>query len=275
MSFVETNGVKLYVRVEGSGHPLLLLHGFTGSAESWRALAPTFANRLRVIAVDLLGHGRSDAPHEPSRYSMESAVDDLLALLDQLQAPQATLLGYSMGGRLALHVAMKAPERVSELILESATYGIDSAAGRAERRHSDGELAAWIEAHGVEAFARRWASNPLFATQAALPEEVRRAQERERLMHAPVGLANSLRGMGTGAQASLHAGLATLGVPTLLIAGELDPKFATIAQEMHALLPNSELALAPEAGHNVHLERPETFEQLVTHFLTQRLEKGY
>lgn len=263
------NGVRLHVKTVGEGPPLLLLHGFTGSAESWHSIEPILAASFRLIQIDVIGHGASDAPQDPKRYSMEHAVRDLLGLLDRLNVPRAAVLGYSMGGRLALQLAVKAPERMSALILESATYGIEADAERAQRAASDAALADWIEEHGVAAFAERWASNPLFSTQSAISDETRARQRRERTIHTPHGLANSLRGMGTGSQSSLRSRLSTLRVPTLIVAGALDAKFSGIAQEMHALLPCSKLALVTAAGHNVHLESPAAFADAVVNFLTK------
>src|SRR5690606_13664825 len=142
----------LYVRVDGEGSALLLLHGFTGSADSWDEVCPAWTSTHRVIRPDLIGHGRSPAPQGLGRYRMEAAVHELLELLDGLGVHRFRLLGYSMGGRLALHLALAAPTRVERLILESATYGIVDPAERAARRASDNELAEWIEAHGVDAF---------------------------------------------------------------------------------------------------------------------------
>lgn len=259
----------LYVRVDGDGPALLLLHGFTGSADSWDEVCPAWTATHRVIRPDLIGHGRSPAPKELERYRMDAAVRELLELLDGLGVHRFRLLGYSMGGRLALHLALAAPGRVERLILESATYGIADPAQRAARRAEDNQLAAWIETHGVDAFARRWAAHPLFATQGALPPARRERQARERRMHSAVGLANSLRGMGTGAQASLRDRLGELKMPVLLIAGEYDEKFTALAREMAALIPRAQLAIVPGAGHNVHLEQPQAFAERVSAFLAQ------
>src|SRR5262249_16217715 len=126
------NGIELNVEVTGNGAPLLLLHGFTGDVTTWEPLLDAWSG-FRVIRVDIIGHGKSDCPAEPERDAMAPAVADLLSLLDQLGVDKYTLLGYSMGGRLALHLALAAPHRLSGLVLESASPGIESVEERAAR----------------------------------------------------------------------------------------------------------------------------------------------
>lgn len=247
--------------------PLLLLHGFTGSSANWDHLLPMFGARYSVIGVDILGHGRSTSPPDPNRYTMAQVAADLIALLDRWQIEQTALLGYSMGGRLALYLACHYPARFSQLILESSSPGLATAAERAARRQSDEALADWIEAHGIEALVDRWEKLPLWASQQQLAEAVRERLRQQRRQNNSVGLANSLRGMGTGAQPSLWEKLPELALPTLLIAGELDSKFVAINEQMVGLLPNGRLHLIPQAGHTTHLERPLEFATAVTNFL--------
>lgn len=247
----------------GGGPPIILIHGFTGSAEEWQDLAPALAQHRRVIAVDLPGHGRSPARQR----SMAECVADLLALADELGLARFDLLGYSLGGRAALSLAAAAPDRVGRLILESASPGLAHAAERAARVVADEALAARIEAEGLERFVDYWQDIPLFASQAAMPAEARAALRARRLQNDPAGLAGSLRGMGTGAQPPLWDRLGQLIMPTLLITGELDIKFATINAQMAAAMPNARHLSLPAAGHAAHLERPEEFRELVVGFL--------
>jgi 2-succinyl-6-hydroxy-2,4-cyclohexadiene-1-carboxylate synthase len=251
----------------GSGPPLLLLHGFTGSGAEWAGLWPRLGERRELIAPDLIGHGRSFAPADPARYTMERCVADLLGLLDELGLACVDLLGYSMGGRVALQLAAAAPERVGHLILESASPGLAEPGERAARMASDETLAAWIEQEGLEWFVDHWAAIPLFASQAALPAAVRAELRARRLRGSTCGYANSLRGMGTGRQTSLWGRLPQLAMPTLLISGELDVKYVALGAQMAALLPNTRHIVVPAAGHTVHLEQPERFAELVLSFL--------
>jgi 2-succinyl-6-hydroxy-2,4-cyclohexadiene-1-carboxylate synthase len=267
MSRYRVNGLHLNAEISGPGAPLVLLHGFTGCAANWSAHRAAFDRRFRVIAVDLPGHGDSDSPDDPARYRMERCVEDLRALFDARQLERVNLLGYSMGGRVALQFAAAHPKRISTLILESASPGLADPAERAARVKSDEELAGFIERAGLEAFVNRWEALPLFASQARLPEPARAALRAQRLRNNPRGLAHSLRGLGSGVQSPLWERLPELRVPTLLIAGELDAKFVGIARAMAERLPNARLALVREAGHAVHLEQPELFDQLVLKFI--------
>lgn len=266
----EVNGLRLRATLTGAGRPLVLLHGFTGSAATWARLAERLAPRRQCIALDLIGHGSSGAPADPARYTMECAVADLSGILDALGVPGVDLLGYSLGGRLALHYAAAAPSRVRALILESASPGLASAAERAARVAADEALAGSIERDGLDAFVARWEALPLWASQAALPAATRERLRAQRLRNKPHGLASSLRGMGTGSQRALWDDLPRLEMPALLLAGALDAKFSAIAQQMAASLPRAELAIVPGAGHAIHLEQPEIFADRVAVFLEQQ-----
>lgn len=273
------NGVQIGVLqrdplVSGSdpAGTLVLLHGFTGSARNWESLYADHAlSSWRVVALDMLGHGESSAPDDPERYGMEHCQDDILAVLRELgvQAGEAVLLGYSMGGRIALYIAFSLFFRA--LILESASPGITDAREREQRRSSDNALAASIEQEGVGPFVARWEKLPLFASQSNLPIAQQEALHCQRLQNRAVGLAKSLRGVGTGVQPTLHAQLPMLNLPVLLIAGELDTKFCSIAHQMARDLPHATLHIVAGAGHTVHLEQPAVFAQLVTQFCSRLL----
>lgn len=257
---------SLYYQIQGEGFPLLLLHGFTGSSHNWQHILPYLSRHHRVLAPDLIGHGRSPVPADYRRYSMEQAVDDLLALLDAQGIERFDLLGYSMGGRVALHLALAAPERVRLLVLESASPGIDDPAEREARRASDNALAERIEREGIEWFSDFWANQSLFASQRSLPAELQQQIRQQRLSQRPQGLANSLRGMGAGQQRSLWPELARLDMPVLLIAGMLDAKYVTISQRMASVLPHAKLRIVPGAGHTVHMEQAALYCQIVNAF---------
>ena len=214
-TFVLVNGVRLGIEQRGEtrncDQTLVLLHGFTGSAAGWGHQMDTLADYgLRIIALDLLGHGQSDAPDDAERYSIENCQKDILAALQELGVKKghAIILGYSMGGRIALYTAFSGFFRA--VVLESASPGLEDPAEREERRASDEALAASIEREGVPAFIERWERLPLFASQRTLPIECREALHRQRLQNNATGLAQSLRGVGTGVQPSLYAQLPTL-----------------------------------------------------------------
>ena len=272
LQYLAVNGVRYAVFVAGDGPPLVLLHGFTGSSSTWHPHVARLAQARRVIAVDLLGHGGTTSPADPRRYAVERAVPDLLALLGQLGANTFALLGYSMGGRLALHVALAAPERVQALILESTSPGFLEAAERTARAQADKALAASIENEGIQAFVPRWEALPLFASQTYLPAAVRDQLRAQRLTNDPSGLANSLRGMGAGIMPSTWEHLGDLRMPVLLIAGALDKKYAAIAQAMAERASRAVTVIVAEAGHAVHIEQPDLFEETVIRFLAPELE---
>ena len=275
MTRIAVNGVNLNVDVRGRGPALLLLHGFTGSAATWTPhLSASGGWRgFTTVAVDLLGHGASDCPADPRRYRMERCLEDLVALLERLDVRRTAVLGYSMGGRVALHLALQAPERLWALILESASPGIEDACEREARARSDAALAEAIERDGVEAFVERWQALPLFDSQARLPAAVRQELRRQRLGNDQRGLANSLRGLGAGQQAPVLARMGGIGIPALLIAGALDDKYCDLARRMAAALPCARTEIVPDAGHAVHLERPEAFAGAVRGFLQECLPR--
>ncbi len=251
----------------GSGPPLLLLHGFTGSAANWQPHVGVLAQQRTVITVDLLGHGTTDAPGDAARYAMPSAAADLIALVDTISKPPFDLLGYSMGGRLALYLALHHSTAVRSLLLESASPGLRTEAERTARRAKDNALAHRIERDGIPAFVDFWESLPLWESQSQLPPAAQSQLRQQRLQNRPQGLAHSLRGMGTGVQPALWERLNTVQQPTLLITGQHDAKFITIADEMAAKIPQAQRVTIAGAGHTTHLEQPEAFQQAVVNFL--------
>ena len=226
---------------------LLLLHGFTATGRSWDGVRRRIdgATYSEVLAPDLRGHGAS-ADRLPA--TIPATVEDLR------QTEPYVLAGYSMGGRIALHLALAQPDLVERLVLVSTTPGISEPSGRAERRRADEELAEGIERAGIEPFARWWAAQPLFAGQ---PPEVAAAARADRLRNTAEGLAASLRDMGTGRMTPVWDRLGELTMPTRVIVGERDAKFRAIGERMAEQLPDAELVVVPGAGHAVHLEAPD------------------
>jgi 2-succinyl-6-hydroxy-2,4-cyclohexadiene-1-carboxylate synthase len=264
--FAEIDGLNYHYEITGDGPPLLMLHGFTGSLENWRSHADVLSKRFQVITVDLPGHGQTDAPEDPERYRMERVGTDLTKLIEQ----PVHLLSYSMGARLALYVALTYPDHVQSLILESGSPGLATEDERQARIRSDEALADRIERDGLAAFVNHWEAIPLFASQQNLSSEIRQRLRDQRLHNRPHGLANSLRGMGTGVQPSLWDRLGELKMPVLLMTGELDTKFVGIAQQMYDRIPDARLVVAPDVGHTIHLEAPAVFQAQVLEFLSHQ-----
>jgi 2-succinyl-6-hydroxy-2,4-cyclohexadiene-1-carboxylate synthase len=255
--------VDLHFEIDGAGPSLLLLHGFTGSVHAWDEVCPDLAQDARLIRVDLVGHGQSSSPHDSALYSLDHAVQDLCSLLDRLGLERTDLLGYSMGGRVALHFAVHAPNRLRRLILESASPGIEDAAERERRVVSDNALAERILSNGLPAFVEEWEQQPLLMPAAHVSAAARARQHALRLQNAPLGLANSLRGMGAGQQQPLWSHLAGLDLPVHLIVGEDDARYCAIARRMHALLPRADLTVVAQAGHTVHVDQTPAFVKAV------------
>ncbi len=187
---IDVGGAGLAVEIAGRGPALLLLHGFTGSAETMRAVASELARGYRTISVDLLGHGRSDAPRDPSRYALECTAGDLARVLDALGESRAHVLGYSLGGRIALGLAALRPQRVRSALLIGASAGIADPAERAARRRADEALAESLEVDGLESFVTRWMALPLFASQARLGADFLARAREARLRNSAHGHAH-------------------------------------------------------------------------------------
>jgi 2-succinyl-6-hydroxy-2,4-cyclohexadiene-1-carboxylate synthase len=261
-----SSGHHYNLETRGKGEPLLLLHGFSGAASTWDAIAVDLAGDFQLVAIDLLGHGGSDAPPDKPSYRMDAVAADIISLLGQLSLAPPNLLGYSMGGRLALFLALRYPTLIRSLILESASPGVSDPQARAQRRQHDNVLAEKIEARGIAWFVDYWEKLPLWASQS---DERIRQQRSQRLANNPLGLANSLRAMGTGAQPNLWGALPRLELPSCLIVGERDAKFRRINQAMRAALPNARLSVIPAAGHNTHLENPAAFCRVLRSFINR------
>jgi 2-succinyl-6-hydroxy-2,4-cyclohexadiene-1-carboxylate synthase len=264
---MEIDGLRLHVELRGQGPDVVLLHGFTGSTRSMASVAQGLAGRFRTLSIDLVGHGRSEAPHTAERYAMSRCVEQVAGALDALIAKRAHLLGYSMGGRVALALCAARPERVASALLVGASAGIADPDARAARRRADEALAERIERDGVPAFVDAWMAQPLFETQhRRLSAAALTAAREQRTDNRAPGLANALRGMGTGAQEPLHASLASVRVPVCLAVGEEDDKFRALAADLAQRMPTSRIETIPAAGHAAHLENPAAFLGAARHF---------
>lgn len=230
---------QLATRVIGNGEPVAFIHGFTQTKDSWLPLIHALQSPLQATLIDAPDHGETTAS-----LSLEDTGHSLAT-----QVPHNTLVGYSMGARMALVAAVQHPHLYPRLILISGTAGIEDDTERQQRRDSDEQLAQRIERIGIDAFIEEWLGNALFA---GLTRHAARVDER--LTNSASGLASSLRLCGTGQQTPLWNALHTLTMPVLLIAGEKDTKFCALAQRMNELLPQSHLHIHPNVGHTVHLE---------------------
>lgn len=243
----------LVLHRHGSGPTLAWLHGFTQTRSSARRFRSILAVRHEVVTLDLPGHGAS-------RDVDADLPGTARLVLDALPREPLVLGGYSFGARVALHVALAAPERLRSLVLLGASRGIEDDHERAKRRARDESLADHLLEVGTNTFLKEWLSQPLFATLGPHAESDTRSSDA-------AGLARSLRHAGTGTQAWLADRLRGLTTPTLALAGEFDTKFVAEAQALAATLPRGRSATVPGAGHAAHLEQPETVARLIEDFL--------
>lgn len=229
----------------------MLLHGFTNSGASWEPVISGLGERYRALAPDIRGHASASAA-EP--VTLDAVIDDVAALTPG----QFTLVGYSQGGRIALHVALALPHRVTRLLLIGASPGLADDAEREQRRLADERLAEQIESLPLDDFARQWAQTPILAD---IPDDLAERSHADRMHSTPHGLASALRGLGTGALPSLWSRLPELRMPVTLLAGERDSKFTALAHEMARCIPHATITVVPGSGHAVHLERPDAVVQ--------------
>lgn len=267
MASVITNirGIDVHYEVHNARQEktVVFLHGFTGSTRTWDEVIEQLPSTHRLITIDLVGHGKTDAPKLLRYYSMQEQIEILEAFFEWKKIEQFDLVGYSMGGRVALAYAMTYPQRVHTLLLENASPGLKTIEEREQRIQLDHLLADRIEQRGMIDFVDYWQDIPLFQTQKLLSIEKQRQIREERLNQKPMGLANSLRGMGTGQQKSYWSELSKYEKNVVLLNGELDSKFIIIAEQMKVLFPNCKQIIVPKVGHAIHVENPQSFATIV------------
>jgi 2-succinyl-6-hydroxy-2,4-cyclohexadiene-1-carboxylate synthase len=268
---IEGSDVRLNYEVIGEGSPVTLLHGFTQSGHSWHEIVAKIPEGWQWILPDLRGHGATQtkpgAPH-----TMEACTADLEMLWDHLGIARTHLVGYSMGGRLALHVAASSPERLLSLLTIGAHAGLEEEA-REGRRRGDEAMAQRIESEGLEAFVKYWTSLPMFAgLERRGPSFV--AQVRtERMNNHASGLAESLRGMGAGAMLPVWNELASVRCQCTFVAGQLDHGYVASARRLAESVPDGRVVVVQRAGHAVQQERPDAFARLLLAHLEAASEK--
>lgn len=248
---------------EQATQTIVFLHGFTGSTNTWKKIVSQLPSNIRCIAVDLIGHGKTAAPATVEFYSMDFQVELLHELFHHLQLDTFSLVGYSMGGRVALSYAVRYPAVIEHLLLESASPGLKDEQERSIRKQADDTLAEKILTNGIESFVTKWENIPLFASQKSLPAEVQQEIRTERMQQSEIGLANSLRGMGTGVMPELWGKLNTLTMPVTLVTGQLDGKFIQLNIEMQEYMKKAKHLIIPAVGHAIHVENPTKFATIV------------
>ena len=246
---------------------IFFLHGFTGSAGDWNEIIPSLKNNFNFIALDLIGHGRSDSPGNLSLYSADSMAEQIHQTILYFTNKPIIIAGYSMGGRAALSYASKHQHLLKGLTLESTNAGIMVENSRRQRIEDDKKLAEFIETHTIEEFVDYWSNISLFKSQLNLPKEKLDIIKKTKLLNSKTGLANCLRGFSTGKMPALINDIKTIMTKTFLISGELDLKFTGINAEMVNIFPDASHMIIKNAGHNVHLEKPSSFINVINDFL--------
>jgi 2-succinyl-6-hydroxy-2,4-cyclohexadiene-1-carboxylate synthase len=243
---------------------ILFLHGFMGDSQDFSSVISLLSKNYCCLAVDLPGHGKTRVIGDEICYNISNTARALIGLLDDLQIDKCCLLGYSMGGRLALYMTLHFPDRFDRVVLESASPGLKTKAERSHRLQADLELAQNLENSNLKEFLLNWYDRPLFQSLKNSPNFDRLIEAR--LTNNPIELAKSLRNLGTGNQPSLWEKLGQNQIPLLLLAGEYDDKFTTINTEIASLCSAASLKIIPKTGHNVHFENIDQFVEIVRQF---------
>jgi 2-succinyl-6-hydroxy-2,4-cyclohexadiene-1-carboxylate synthase len=258
--------VRLHCQILGNptGQPLVFLHGWLGSSDDWLPVTQEFCDNYSVLLIDLPGHGGNRDPADD--YDLPQVAGAVVETIREQTNAKPTLIGYSLGGRVALQCTLDYPDAFRALVLEGANPGLRSEAEREQRRKLDDQRAGRLIDIGLEAFLREWYRGDLFASLAADPQRLEKLIEA-RARGNPLALAASLRNLSVGRQQPVWDRLDEIALPVLLVAGELDRKFVAISRELETGLPCAELAIVGSAGHNTHLEQPQAFAETLLRFL--------
>ena len=245
---------------------ILFLHGFLGTGEDWNEVAYRLADQHFCILPDLPGHGKSHPGRDPREYSFQATAARLIALLDDLGISEAKLVGYSMGARVALYLALEYPARFAALVLEGANPGLKSNEERKARSEWESGIIERLRGSDIKEFVDYWYDMPLFHSLHRNPERLDQLKAK-RIKNKKEGLILSVRGIGLSRQPNLWPRLKEIEMSVLLIAGGLDQKFSVVAKGMAGEVANAKLEVVEKAGHNVHFEDVERFCDLTRDFL--------
>lgn len=270
---LDYNGIKLNLEhpkeIDRTKDFVLFLHGFTGCAEDWLPVFEQMPDKYNYIALDLIGHGKSDAPGDVTKYSTESLLAQLKYVKDHLTSNKIFLLGYSMGGRLALNYAINHPDDIKGLILEGSSAGIKNDDERKKRFEDDLKVVEFIETHTLEEFIEMWHDQEIFNTQRRFSNDKLKKIKKKKASGSKIGYANMLKGFSTGVMTPVHDKLKKIPLKVLLITGDLDSKFTGINARLSRRFFKAKHKIVRNSGHNTHLEEPKRFIEIVTNYLGQ------
>lgn len=267
MAIFSHKGIHYHVSQWGDKNnpPLVLLHGFAQSSQTWEPIAERLAEHRFVVAPDFIGHGKTDKPDIPESYEMSAMLDAINGLMRWLWADRIDLVGYSMGGRIALTYACAMPHHVASLVLESAALGSKTEQQHQAMMKRNIELIERLSEQSIEEFMDEWEQLPIFESQRRLPEEVKRSLRKARCANDTRALALTLRGTGQHTMSDLSWRINKLSMPIMYIAGILDRRYVKVAEQLQRNENVSCVLL--NAGHNTHLEAPDAFVHRVNIFL--------
>ena len=268
---IDTGSVKLNFEAlredKKVKNSLFLLHGFTGSSADWENVAFLFDSKFNIYAIDLIGHGKSESPSDISLYNVESQTDQVKSIIEKLKGEKNVLIGYSMGGRLSLAFALKFPELLNGLILESSSAGISNEQEREKRKETDFQLADMILNKPIQDFITSWMDQELFGTLKRFSNSKIDQIKKEKYKNNRTGISNSLRGFSTGVMPHYGNQLKSLNIPVLLLSGQLDSKYTKINSGLQKKFSKAKHSVIKTSGHNTHLEEPQNFIHVVNKFL--------
>lgn len=248
------------------GPGVVFLHGFMGNTKDWNPIIERLADQCICLAIDLPGHGKSIGLSDKDAYTFAGAASRVVKVMEKTGVAPATVVGYSMGGRLALYVTLYHRRVCSKLVLESASAGILDNGEREQRRALDERWAESLEQGRFEDFLRTWYLQPVFHPLGEHPEKLERMVQHRRL-NDPAELARAMRGLGVAAQPSLWDQLPRLSLPVLLLAGQRDGKYVRLVQSLARLLSRGRVAIVPGACHNAHWESPQVVADYIKDFV--------
>ncbi|MBN2414061.1 2-succinyl-6-hydroxy-2,4-cyclohexadiene-1-carboxylate synthase [candidate division KSB1 bacterium] len=262
----DQNGLYFETHGQSDKPAVLFLHGFMGSTRDWEVVVEKLKHKsINILTIDLPGHGKTRINTDEKSYSIPETANRIIQVLDHLDIQKCSIVGYSMGGRLALYLVLTYPERFTHLVMESAGPGIIDLFERENRQRHDEIVAEKMQADDFESFVLKWYYQPIFRSLILHPNFQNLLYLR--LGNDPAELAKVLRNMGQGTQEPMWYKLTNITIPVLLMAGDKDTKYTEIVQDMARFNPGFKTKIFKDCGHNLHFEVPDKFTRLILDFL--------
>ncbi|AJA48615.1 2-succinyl-6-hydroxy-2,4-cyclohexadiene-1-carboxylate synthase [Clostridium pasteurianum DSM 525 = ATCC 6013] len=261
---IEIENIKYHFEIKGEGKPIVCLHGFSENLSTWNLLE---LKGHQLILIDFIGHGESDKPYLRKYYSLKVIIKHLNKLIYQLNLKKYSMLGYSMGGRIALAYAVAYSQEIDKLILESSSYGEAGFINRFKRRRRDLNLAKNILKNGIEWFDEYWSNLSIFQSQRKLQKHTIDEIRKRRLSNRTYALSNTLLCTGQGKFPCMKSHISKLSMSLLYISGEYDKKYKHIGENFKEFNANIKHETMKGVGHNAHIEAPDAFIEVLSKFL--------